>query len=347
MITQRSYGKCSDGREAVLYTIQNQSGASVSVTNYGAAIVALCVPDRNAQLRDVVLSCDSVAELEAQTAYLGAVPGRHANRIAKGHFVLNGKEYDLFINNGPNHLHGGKVGFANQLWNHSVQEDKVVFSRLSPDGEEGYPGNLLVKVAYSFDEDNQLLIEYHALSDQDTVLNLTNHAYFNLNGHNSGTIYEQQLKIYSEAFTENDADCLPTGKIIPVEGTAFDFREWKAIGKDIDADDPNIRNGAGYDHNFILRQDGEFTLGAEAYSPESGIHMALYTTQPGVQLYTANYVHEANIKGKDAAVYPKNGGFCLETQHWPNAMEHEHFPSVVLRAGELYEHLTAYAFSVK
>lgn len=345
-ITMKSFGKLSDGREAVLYTITNEKGASVSLTNYGAAITNLWVPDRNGKLTDVVLGCDNAADQEAQTASLGAVPGRVANRIGKGVFELNGETYHLYINNGPNHLHGGKEGFDRKLWNHSVQEDKVVFSRLSPDGEEGYPGNLLVKVAYSLDEDNQLLIEYHALSDKDTILNLTNHAYFNLAGHNSGTILDQELKFYSDSFCECDSDCLTTGKVIPVEGTPMDFRNWKTIGKEINADNIHLKNGSGYDHNFVLKQDGEFSICAEAYAPKTGIRMEVYTTQPGVQLYTSNFLATGNVNAKEGAVYVKNQAFCLETQHWPNATSYEHFPSIVLRAGELYDHVTAYAFHI-
>ena len=345
-ITMKSFGKLSDGREAFLYTITNANGASVSITNYGAAVMSLCVPDKDGKLVDVALGSVDAAAQEAQTACLGSVPGRHANRIGKGRFSLNGKDYQLYLNNGENHLHGGKEGFDKKLWNASVQEDKLVFSRLSPDGEEGYPGNLMVSVAYSLDDENQLLIEYHAISDADTVINLTNHAYFNLSGHDSGCICDQELKLYSTQFTENDTGCLTTGNILDMEGTALDFRDWKALGKDIESSDVNVQNVGGYDHNFILPQDGEFALCAEAWSPKTDIHMAVYTTQPGVQLYTANFLHEGGVKGKDGAVYGRFHGFCLETQHWPNATSYEHFPTAVLRAGELYEHVTAYAFSI-
>lgn len=345
-IQQQSYGKLSDGREASLFTICNEQGVCLSLTDYGAAIVGLTVPDREGKMVDVVLGCACAADQEAQTASLGAVPGRVANRIAKGKFRLNGTEYSLYINNGPNHLHGGKEGFDRKLWSASVQENKVVFSRLSPDGEEGYPGNLLIKVAYSLDDDNQLLIEYHALSDRDTILNVTNHAYFNLSGHDSGTVYDQELKLYSEQFCECDKDCLTTGKVLPVEGSPMDFRQWKAIGKDLLCEDENLKNGSGYDHNFVLQQNGDFALCAEAWSPKTDIHMMVYTTQPGVQLYTANFLADGNAKSKSGGYYGKQEAFCLETQHWPNATSYEHFPSIVLRAGELYEHLTAYAFSV-
>lgn len=343
-IRVENFGSLSDGRQALLCTIENQNGVRVSLTNLGAAITSLWVPDRQGKLRDVVLGCDSAAAQEQQGACFGAVPGRHANRIGEGRFQLNGKEYRLACNNHGNHLHGGLEGFHKKLWNCAVCGDKVIFSRLSPDGEEGYPGNLLVSVAYSLDENNQLLLEYHALSDQDTVLNLTNHAYFNLEGHDSGSVARQELRIFADSFTENDANCLPTGRILPVEGTPFDFRDWKPIGQDWDAAEPNIKNGGGYDHNFILGQEGDFALCAQAYAPGSGIRMDVYTTQPGVQLYSANGLQVDC--GKGGALYGPRQGFCLETQHWPNAMAHEGFPSVVLRAGELFEHLAAFGFAI-
>lgn len=343
-IRVENFGSLSDGRQAVLCTIENENGARVSLTNLGAAITSLWVPDRQGQLRDVVLGCDSAAAQEKQGACFGAVPGRHANRIGGGRFQLNGKEYQLACNNHGNHLHGGLEGFHKKLWNYAVYGDKVIFSRLSPNGEEGYPGNLLVSVAYSLDENNQLLLEYHALSDEDTVLNLTNHAYFNLEGHDSGSVALQELRIFADSFTENDPNCLPTGRILPVEGTPFDFRAWKPIGQDWDADEPNIKNGDGYDHNFILGQEGDFALCAQAYAPGSGIRMDVYTTQPGVQLYTANNLQPE--QGKGGVTYGPRQAFCLETQHWPNAMAHGEFPSVVLRAGELFEHLTAFSFAI-
>lgn len=341
-----SFGIGKDGQEAVLYTITNHSGARVKVTNYGCAVVSIEVPDRNGKLVDVALGCPDLAGYEQQTAALGGVPGRHANRIEGGRFTLNETEYSLCINNGPNHLHGGKEGFHQKFWNHSWQGDQVVFSRLSPDGEEGYPGNLMVRVAYSFDDDNQLLIEYDALSDADTVINLTNHTYFNLSGEDSGSVLHQQLKLYSTSFTENDENCLPTGTILPVADTPFDFTQWKEIGKEIGEENIQLHNGNGYDHNFILEQEGEFTLCAEAYSPDTDIHMAMYTTQPGVQLYTANFIQDSNVKSKSGKPYEKHAGFCLEAQHWPNAMAHKTFPTVVLRAGERYQHVTAYEFSL-
>jgi len=347
-ITKKTFGTISTGEEAVLYTITNEAGCKVELTNFGASVVSLWVPNKNGELTDVALGCANAADYEKQTACLGAVPGRHANRIGKGVFTLGGREYQLAVNNGSNHLHGGNRGFDHRLWNHTATQEGVIFSYLSPNGEEGYPGTLLVSVAYSLDEENQLNIEYNALCDQDTVINLTNHTYFNLNGHHSGTILDHRLCIHSGAFTENDPECLPTGSILPVEGTPMDFRQPKAIGRDINQEDVQLKNGSGYDHNYVLGNlEGAFILAAEVLGPKTSITMNVYTTQPGMQLYTANFIHTCNVTPKDGGSYEKNSGLCLETQHYPNAMAHTNFPRVVLRAGELYHHITAYGFGVE
>lgn len=346
-ISCESFGRIKDGRVAALYTIENESGASVQLTNFGAAIVSINVPNQNDEMVDVVLGCNCAADYEAQTACVGCVPGRHANRIGKGQFELDGQLYHLYINNGENHLHGGKVGFDKKLWSHSIVGDCVVFSYFSADGEEGYPGNLVVSVSYSFDEKNQLVIHYRALCDADTVINLTNHSYFNLDGQGNGTICNQFLKLNCDAFTENNNQTLPTGKILPVEGTPMDFRSFKEIGKDIAEPYEQLTFCGGYDHNFILRtQDGSITECAQAYSSKTGIQLTCYTNQPGVQLYTGNFLQDGNIHGKNGKSYGQYSGFCLETQHYPNAMEHEHFPSVVLPAGALYEYDTIFSFSI-
>lgn len=347
-ISCESFGKIKDGRVAALYTLENSSGASVQLTNFGAAVVSINVPDKDGSLIDVALGCDCASSYETQTACVGCVPGRHANRIAKGMFELDGKTYHLAVNNASNHLHGGKIGFDKKLWSHSVIDENVIFSYFSTDGEEGYPGNLVVSVSYTFTEDNQLHIHYHALSDADTVVNFTNHSYFNLNGHSSGSIREHMLKLNSDCFTENDNQTLPTGKILPVSGTPMDFCNWKTIGSGLDSTDPQIVNCAGYDHNFIIRDaDGEIKECAKAYSNQSGIELTCSTNQPGVQFYTGNFLNTGNIKGKNGTSYNNYDGFCLETQHYPNTMKHKHFPSVVLLSGELYNYKTIYAFSVR
>lgn len=348
-VKQESFGRLSDGREVLAYTITNPKGASVKLCEYGASVVSILVQDGKGKFRDIVLGCDCAQDYEKQTAALGAVPGRHANRIAEGKFVLNGQEYALAVNNGPNHLHGGPTGFHRRVWNSSVcGEDSVIFSRFSPDGEEGYPGNLVVSVKYTFDEENRLTISYQALSDKDTVVNLTNHTYFNLDGHASGSVLRQHLYILAQSFTENDSHCLPTGRIVDVaseEGAPFDFRTFTAIGARIDADNIHLKNGSGYDHNYVLQKE-EDGLCAKAYSVTSGILLECRTTQPGLQFYTGNFLESANITGKQGAVYHNRDGFCLETQHFPNAMEHHHFPSVVLRAGELYQEKTEFRFDI-
>lgn len=348
-VKKQSFGKLSDGTEVFLYTIINEKGESVSVTEYGASVVAINIRDRERNLRDIALGCSCAADYEEQTACLGGVPGRHANRIGKGRFVLNGEEYSLAVNNGPNHLHGGPTGFHRRVWyGKVVDDDSVVFSRLSTDGEESYPGNLMVSVKYTFTNKGRLVIRYKALADRDTVVNLTNHTYFNLNGHDSGSVNGQYLHIWADSFTENDSDCLPTGRVVSLdseEGKAMDFREDRTIGEKIEEDNIHLKNGSGYDHNYILenRKDG---LAARAYSKESGICMECYTTQPGVQFYTGNFLSSSNIRGKDGAAYQDRDGFCLETQHFPNAMACPQFPSVVLKAGELYKEKTEYLFSV-
>ena len=348
-IEKRVFGHLQDGRPVFLYTITNPKGASVSLTDYGASVVSVMVQDGKGCMRDIVLGCDCAQDYEQQTACLGAVPGRHANRIGGGEFVLNGKEYHLAVNNGPNHLHGGPTGFHRRLWNGEIISDQsVTFSRFSPDGEEGYPGNLVVSVKYTFDEENRLTILYRALCDRDTVINLTNHTYFNLDGHNSGSVEEQCLKSYADSFTENDANCLPTGRIVSLdseEGAAMDFRNFTPIGKHLHEDNIHLKNGSGYDHNYILKKpDGK--LCARAYSPSSRILLDCRTTEPGLQFYTGNFLSSANIRGKGGAVYQNRGGFCLETQHFPNAMQHQNFPSVVLPGGDLYRSITEFRFDI-
>lgn len=346
---KKDFGKLSDGRQVELFTLTNRRGMSVEVTEFGASIVSIVVPDRQGGWRDVVLGCDDAAGYEQQTACLGGIPGRHANRIEKGRFTLNGKEYRLAVNNGPNHLHGGPEGFHRRIWHGEIAgKSSVVFTRLSPDGEEGYPGNLVVAVRYTLEEDNTLRIRYRAICDRDTVLNLTNHTYFNLDGHRSGSVLGQYLQIFVDRFTENDENCLPTGRIVSLdsdEGAPLDFRHMTKIGEHIEEENLHLKNGSGYDHNYILHKD-ERGLCARAYSSQSGILMECRTTQPGVQLYTGNFLETSGIRGKQGAVYHNRDGFCLETQHFPNAMEHPAFPSVVLRAGQIYREQTEYQFKM-
>ena len=340
----KEFGKTADGRQVSVYRITNAEGAYVDVLDYGCTLQSICVPDREGNLTDVCLGYDTVAEYEANDGYLGAFVGRHANRIKEGKFTLNGVDYTLAVNNGPNHLHGGLKGFNQVVWATSVASDRLIFTHTSPDGDEGYPGNLTLSVVYSFDDDNVLTLTYDASCDADTVVNFTNHCYFNLNGQGTGTATDLLLQVNAQSFTENDENCLPTGKILSVEGTPFDFRTAKPVGLEINADDPNLKNGKGYDHNFVL--DGEGLRDVCVLSSEkTGIEMITRTTQPGIQIYSANFLTDRN--GKGGAKYGYRDGICLETQHFPDAVHHENFPSAILKKGETYHQITQYAFSKK
>lgn len=342
-VQMREFGRTADGRVVNCYRITNASGSYVEVLDYGCTLHSICVPDRDGVLTDVCLGYDTVAEYEANDGYLGAFIGRHANRIGKGKFTLNGKEYTLAVNNGPNHLHGGKNGFDKVVWATCVASDRLLFSHTSLDGDEGYPGNLLLSLIYSFDDNNNLTLIYDAVCDADTVVNFTNHCYFNLNGQGTGTVTDHLLQVNADFFTENDADCLPTGEILSVEGTPFDFRTPKAIGKDILQDEINLKNGSGYDHNFVLKGEGIRPV-AELTSPKTGISVITSTTQPGIQIYTANFLTDR--KGKGCTTYGFRDAVCLETQHFPDAVHHENFPSAVLKKGEDYHQVTRYTFTL-
>ncbi len=343
-IESNKFGTTKYGETVTKFILKNECGISVSVLDYGCTLVDLCVPSRFGEITDVCLGYDTIEEYENNFGFFGAVVGRHANRIGEGMFVLNGQKYTLALNNGPNHLHGGIRGFDKYVWDASVGENCVVFSRLSPDGEEGYPGNLSVKVTYTL-SDSAFTIAYEAQSDADTVVNLTNHAYFNLGGHNSGSILEHRLQIFADSFTESDPNCLPTGLILPVSGTPFDFTQPKAVGKDIEAEDIQLKYGRGYDQNFVLSDRQSVKKAAVLACPATGISMTVHTTLPGLQIYTGNGLHE--IKGKNGVVYPKHGGMCLETQLFPNAMVIPHFPSPVLKKGEIMKTETEFRFGIQ
>ena len=339
MITSFPFGAAADGQAVTAWRIASGS-MSATILDYGATIQSLTVPDRYGNAVDVVLGYDTVGEYEQSAGYLGATIGRVGNRIGGACFALNGKTYQLAKNNGENHLHGGIKNFSKVIWHaEAVGEDTVKFSRLSPDGEENYPGNLQVSVSFTL-SDGALTIRYDADTDADTLVNLTNHAYFNLNG--GGSALAHLLQVNAEKFTENDAGCLPTGKFIAVDGTPFDFRTAKPIGQDIGADDVQLRNGEGYDHNFVLTGARD---AAVLYSGQSGIRMTTRTTMPGVQVYSAN--HLTPRRGKGGASYDIRHAICLETQLYPNAMRCYGFPSPVLHAGEHLHSETVYAFDVK
>lgn len=350
-IYARPFGKTPEGRQAEIFTLSNPDGLSAEITNLGGALVRLCVPGKSGRLSDVVLGYDTLEGYRTMGGYMGAVIGRHANRIEDARFTLNGREYLLCKNDGKNHLHGGLKGFDKVLWQPEIiildGQESLRLRYFSPDGEENYPGNLRATVVYSFTPRNELVIEYFAVCDQDTVVNLTNHAYFNLKGHQTGGILQHLVFINADQFTAIDKEGVPTGEIRDVKGTPMDFTHVKAIGENIEADDEQIIFGKGYDHNFILKTGGKLTKTAVAvYEPESGRVMEVYTTKPGVQFYTGNFLNGAN-KGKGGAVYHRRSGFCLEAQYFPNALKHKNFPSPILKAGEEYRHTTVYKFSVK
>ena len=336
-ITSYSFGKTADGRQVTAWQVKNGS-LSATFLDYGATVQSLTVPDRSGTPTDVVLGYDTVREYEENGGFMGATIGRVGNRIGGSRFSLGGKVYELACNDGKNHLHGGAKGFDKHLWQGcAVGKNAVRFSRLSPDGEENYPGNLRLSVTFTL-ADDALTIAYDADTDADTIVNLTNHSYFNLNG--SGSVLHHFLRLNAEKFTENDAGCLPTGAFLPVEGTPFDFRTAKEIGRDIGISCPQLKNGGGYDHNFVLTGARD---AAVLFSQESGITMTLHTDMPGVQVYSAN--HLTPRQGKNGSTYDFRYALCLETQLFPNAMNCYGFPSPILRSGQHLHSETSYAFS--
>lgn len=340
--TKTAFGCTKDGEPVSLYRLENSGGACLEVMDYGCRIRSLLVPDRNGTLTDVILGYSQLSDYETDTTGQGAVIGRHANRIAGASFTLNGKIYELEKNDGNNHLHGGKYGFAFRVWSCDHQDNKLIFTRSFPDGEGNYPGNLDVKVTYEWTEDNRLLITYEAVSDADTIFNTTNHSYFNLEGKDSSLVLDHELKLFSSSMTESDAESLPNGKILAVEGTPFDFREFKTIGRDIEGDHILLKYGNGYDHNFILDGEG-FRKAAILQSQKTGIRMTCSTDEPGIQLYTGNFL-DGTRKDKYGRELSFRRAVCLETQHYPNSMEHPEFPSIVLKAGQEFVSKTWYEF---
>jgi aldose 1-epimerase len=345
MENKKLFGRTPDGAEAYLYTLENCNGMKAEVTNYGGIIVSLYAPDGNGKLEDVVLGCDNLNDYMETSPFFGAIIGRHANRIENAQFELNGKVYKVLKNDGNNHLHGGAKGFDKVLWEVEEKSDNSIkLFYHSADGEEGYPGNLDVTVTYTLTDNNEIIMDYTAKSDKDTVINLTNHSYFNLSGHAGEEIINHEVRIYADKFTVNNDECIPTGEILPVSGTVMDFSEPRPLKPGLMSTDKHILCGKGYDHNFVLNVSGKKPeLCAEVFDPASGRRMQVYTTKPGVQLYTGNHLNES-IVGKGGVRYHKWSGFCLETQFFPNAMKHKHFPSPVLIAGEIYHYITTYKF---
>ncbi len=337
-IEQEILGFAPDGQPAILYRMTNAKGWRLSTTNIGAAIVSLEVPDRDGNMRDVVLGYSTYEGYLNDPAAMCKSVGRYANRIAEGRFSLGGKEYILPRNNGVNHLHGGPGGFQNKIWTSRVETDRVVFSYTSAAGEEGYPAELGCEAVYDFDDEGTVEITYFAGSDDDTIVNLTNHTYFNLSGCDSGSVLGHTLKIEASRYLPTDTTQIPTGELALVEGTPMDFREAKEIGRDIDADFEALKIGAGYDHCWAIdgyERDRE-TLAATLYSPESGIELKIYTTQPGIQVYTGNWLKGSGTSKGGRAIESRDG-VALECQNFPDAPNKLQFPSPLLKKGEVYE----------
>jgi aldose 1-epimerase len=349
-VTSAPYGTLSDGRTVQSYTLTNRQGVSLSAITYGGIVTALHTPDRRGALADIVLGYDSLAGYLTASPYFGAIVGRYGNRIAKGTFTLDGTSYQLATNNGPNALHGGLAGFDKVLWAatpfDSADRSGIVFTYTSPDGEEGYPGAVTARVTYTLTDANEFAIDYQATTTKPTPINLTQHTYFNLAGDGSGTILDQQLSIDADTITPVDSTLIPTGALMPVAGTPFDFRTPTAIGARINAAHEQIQRGGGYDHNFVLTRSATgLAHAARVVDTASGRTLDVATTEPGVQFYSGNFL-DGTITGKAGRVYQKRMGFCLETQHFPDSPNQPSFPSTILRPGSEYRSRTVYTFGV-
>jgi aldose 1-epimerase len=345
-----NFTKIIDNQEVSLFSLKNNNGFECQITNFGARIVSFIVPVETQNNIDVVLGYDHIEEYQNDDYYLGVIAGRYANRIANGKFSIEGKEYSLIANNGPNSLHGGQKGFDKVVWQahaflNENEEESLELSYLSKDGEEGFPGNLLVKVIYTLTNENQIKIDYQATTDATTVLNLTNHAYFNLKGAGEGTITSHELVLNADYFTPTDEGAIPTGAIRSVINTPMDFRTPQKIGERINEDYIELKQGIGYDHNWVLnKKNNELSWVATVTEASTGIELKVFTTEPGVQFYSGNYLNISN--GKNSKSYPSRSGFCLETQHFPDSPNHNNFPSTVLNPGEIYTQTTIYQFAV-
>jgi aldose 1-epimerase len=343
-VTRKEFGQ-ADGKQVFLFTLANKNGISVSAINYGCQILRILVPDKEGRVADVVLGFDNLADAMSNQSFLGVVVGRFANRIGKSRFNLNGKMYFLYANDAQNHLHGGKTGFDKKVWDaKEVGNDSVEFHYISPDGEENYPGKLDVFVTYTLTDAGELVIRYQAKSDADTIVNLTNHSYFNLAGHDSGTILDHYLKLNCDNYTPADDESIPTGEIAPVAGTPMDFREFYRVGERIEEDFEQLVFGQGYDHNWVVNPSEQSPApAATLWDKKSGRKMDVLTTMPGVQFYSGNFLKNME-HGKLGQSYGKNEGLCLETQFFPDSINKSSFPSPVLKAGEAYDHTTIFKF---
>jgi aldose 1-epimerase len=348
-ISRQPFGQTKDGTPVDLYTLRNSKGAEARISNYGGLVISLKVPDRNGKLGDVTLGYDNLNGYLKETPYFGALIGRYGNRIAKGKFVLDGKEYELAVNNGSNALHGGLRGFDKVVWEPkilaSAEGPALELKYLSKDGEEGYPGNLSVTAVYTLTEDNALKLEFTATTDKDTVVNLTHHSYFNLSG--KGDILGHVVMIPADYFTPVDDTLIPTGKLEPVQGTPFDFRKPTAIGARINQENEQLKFGGGYDHNWVINKPlGQYGLMARVTEPTTGRIMEVFSTEPGLQFYSGNFL-DGTLTGKGGWVYQHRNGFCMEPQHYPDSPNKPQFPTVVLKPGQVYKNTIVYRFSAQ
>ena len=346
-MTRAPFGKTADGQAVDAFTLKNANGIEVQAITYGGIITSLKVPDRNGAIGDIVLGFDSIDGYLKGHPFFGAIIGRYGNRIAKGKFSIDKQEYTLATNNGPNHLHGGARGFDKHVWQAEIlTENSLRLSRVSPDGEEGYPGNLQVEVIYSLTNYNELIVDYTATTDLPTHVNLTQHSYFNLAG-SGADILGHELMIDADRYTPVTSELIPTGELAAVAGTPFDFRTPAAIGARINAPHPQIKNGQGYDHNWVLNREGTaLELAARVLEPSSGRTMEVATTEPGMQFYAGNFL-DGTIVGKGGAKYGRRSGFCLETQHYPDSPNQPDFPSTLLRPGSTYTSRTVFKFGIQ
>jgi aldose 1-epimerase len=346
-ITQAPFGTLPDGRQVNQYTLTNKSGMLVRILDFGGIITEIHVPDRDGRLADVALGFDTLEPYLGESPYFGALIGRYGNRIARGRFTLDGKQYVLATNDGDNHLHGGKQGFDKVLWTAAIDGAALVLRYRSPDGEEGYPGNLDATVSYSLTDDNEIVVRFHAVTDQPTPVNLTQHSYFNLRGAGQGDTLGHEMMIAADRYVPIDAGSIPFGPLAPVAGTPFDFRQAHPIGAFIDAPDQQLQNGKGYDHCFVLdRAQGDRALmrAVRVREPQSGRVLELLTQEPGVQFYSGNFL-DGSLRGKGHA-YAYRSGFAIEPEHFPDSPNHPEYPSTILRPGEVYETESRFRFSV-
>jgi aldose 1-epimerase len=350
ILNMNNFDTTLDGKKVTMNTLSNHNGIQVFITNYGARIVGILVPAKNDSLIDVVLGFKSIGDyVKSHDPYFGPCVGRVCNRIAKGKFTIDGTQYSLVTNNGPNHLHGGIKGLHKVVWDFKkVSDSEILLSYLSPDMEEGYPGNLKISVRYSLSEDNSLSIEFKAFTDKKTPVNLTNHTYFNLSGSSNISVNNHILMINADNYTPVDSTLIPLGTVNTVEGSPFDFRKPKSIGRDVDQKDIQLKHGGGYDHNFVLNKASHdsLTLAARVFSPESGVQMEVYTTEPGIQFYGGNFF-TGELTGKDGKKVGYRCGLALEPQHFPDSPNQPAFESIILSPGETYHSLSKYVFGIK